>query len=351
MNILVYCGLSKQKLISKIAPIVALKKVKKIYIIRNTPLKYKKAISFKIPFLFRVPFIREMVKLIVGFYICIFKNVDMIIGIFLVPHGLFAYLTGRLLRKPTIQLLPGRDFQYIEVFPWFSKKMFKSSLYIGVRGTHSLERIDKIINNRNKIFINNNVFSIRKLDREFTLYKKEIDVVMLGYFGRVKRIDIFLKVIKRIKNKYPNIKASIVGKDLFGRRKIYEKMRMEMGLERNVDFPGYIDNVYPYLIKAKTFLLTSEREGLPMAMIEAMSLGLPCVVPDVGDIRDVANDSFNAFVVRPLDVDAFVTKLTRLFEDEVLYKRISKNAIETIRKKEKEFSLQHNIEIWEKILL
>ena len=98
-------------------------------------------------------------------------------------------------------------------------------------------------------------------------------------------------------------------------------------------------------------MLTSEREGLPMAMIEAMSLGLPCVVPDVGDIRDVANDSFNAFVVRPLDVDAFVTKLTRLFEDEVLYKRISKNAIETIRKKEKEFSLQHNIEIWGKILL
>ena len=87
-----------------------------------------------------------------------------------------------------------------------------------------------------------------------------------------------------------------------------------------------------------------------MAMIEAMSMGLPCVVPDVGNISDLAEDGVNAFVVKPSDVEAYASRILTLLRDETLRKKFSENAMKTMQKKEKEFSFPYIRDQWKAIL-
>jgi len=348
MNILIFSGLSDKKLLSKISPLVSLEKIKEVYLIRNSRLQYDKVKSLSPPLLLDVLFLREFIKFIYGFYVCLFKEIDYVIGIYLRPHGIFAWWIGRIFKKNVIQLLIGNDVDLIEKHPRIFKKLLSKAKNIGVRGNCSKIRISNIIKQENKFFIPNNIYSPPKEYRELCNGNKEISVICIADFTRVKRIDIFLNVILKVKKKYPEIKAVILGGDK--RRSLYDKRKHKMGLDTNVTFTGIVKDVYSYLGKSKLFLMTSEAEGLPMAVIEAMSMGLPCIVPDVGDISEVARDGYNAFVVKPLDIGGFATKVIQLLEDNELYEKMSGNALNTIKKKEEEFSLEYNKRIWGNIL-
>ncbi len=348
MNILIFSGLSDKKLLSKISPLVSLEKIKEVYLVRNSRLQHDKVKSLSPPLLLDVLFLREFIKFIYGFYVCLFKEIDYVIGIYLRPHGIFACWIGRIFKKPVVQLLIGNDVDFIEKHPRIFKKLLSKAKNIGLRGIRSKIRIGNIIKQENKFFIPNNIYSPPKEYRELYNGNKEISVICIADFTKVKRIDVFLKVILRIKKKYPNIKAVMLGGDK--RRTFYEKMKHKMGLDANVTFSGIVKDVYSYLIKSKLFLMTSEAEGLPVAVIEAMSMGLPCIVPDVGDILEVANDEYNAFIVKPFDIEGFALKVIKLLEDNELYKKMSGNALNTIKEKEEEFSLEYNKSIWDNIL-
>ncbi|EKQ68640.1 glycosyltransferase [Leptolyngbyaceae cyanobacterium JSC-12] len=59
-----------------------------------------------------------------------------------------------------------------------------------------------------------------------------------------------------------------------------ESLVQELGLQNEVDLPGYVQNPYAYMARASTFVLSSAWEGLPTVLIEAMALGTPVVSTD-----------------------------------------------------------------------
>jgi len=72
-----------------------------------------------------------------------------------------------------------------------------------------------------------------------------------------------------------------------------------MGISGRVLFAGFQDNVQPYLYAADVFVLTSDSEGLPLSVLEAMATGLPCVVTDVGGNSEAIEHNINGFLVPP----------------------------------------------------
>lgn len=347
MNILLFSGLKDSKLISKIIPIVHQNKVKNIFLVRNRPLFFEKVRSYTPPRILNILIIREIYKFFTGVYLCIFKKVDYICGNFLKPHGIFAYYLGKLFRKPFILILVGNDVDFALKHKKIFKKLLFKAKWIGVRGTHSKNRINAVVKNSQKIFIHHNIFPLN-LEQTSEKRNKDIDVLCVADFSRVKRIDIFLKVIAQLRKKRSLVSAVMLGG---GWRGFFYKTKIKkMKLTDNVRFEGKVDNVVSYLDRSRVFVMTSEAEGLPMSMLEAMSAGVPCVVPNVGDIPDIAQNEKNAFVVEPLRIKEFSDRIMRLLENPSLAERFSSEALNTLRKKEKEFSLPYNIKVWEKIL-
>jgi len=349
VNILVFAGLSDKKLTSKLEPLLNLPRVKEIFLVRNRPLVLEKVRSITPSFPFTFPGTREILKFLQGRRLLKIHEIDCIIGIFLRPHCLYAFLLGKIFKKPVIYLLIGNDVDFLVRHPRIFRSFFKQASAVGVRGPRSKVRLQNVFPHQIPFFQHNNLFTIPDQDISQTgPGSKDIDILTIADFSRVKRIDIFLNVISRLKNDFPGIRAVMLGGK--HRKSRYIKLRDQLGLTDHVSFEGVVPDVRPSLERSRIFVLTSEAEGLPMAMIEAMSAGLPCVVPDVGDITSIAHDGQNAFVVKPLEVEEFAEKITHILNNPKILNELSQNARETIRNKKKDFSLDFNASIWEKIL-
>jgi glycosyltransferase involved in cell wall biosynthesis len=72
----------------------------------------------------------------------------------------------------------------------------------------------------------------------------------------------------------------------------------ESGLTGNIKFLGGEANVPDVLCCSKLFMLVSPNEGMSIAMLEAMSAGLPAIVTDVGELHSIIEHGKNGFLVK-----------------------------------------------------
>ncbi len=93
----------------------------------------------------------------------------------------------------------------------------------------------------------------------------------------------------------------------------------------NVFFMGSLPNAGAYNEYADLFILPSNYEGLPMTIIEAMSLGKPVVASNVGGISEIVINDENGYTVDN-SVEAFCSKICYILKNEDIYVRFSKNA-------------------------
>ena len=85
-------------------------------------------------------------------------------------------------------------------------------------------------------------------------------------------------------------------------------------LPANCHFLGNILNAGAYCSKADLFMLPTNYEGLPMVIIEAMSLSRPVVASDVGGISEIVRNGINGYVVEN-SAEAFATRIREILED------------------------------------
>ena len=86
-----------------------------------------------------------------------------------------------------------------------------------------------------------------------------------------------------------------------------------LGISDRIDYPGFVPNVEDYLANADVFLLSSDYEALPLAVLEAMAAGLPVITTNVGGVCDIVTD--NGILLPAGDVDAMVQAMEKLYLD------------------------------------
>jgi glycosyltransferase involved in cell wall biosynthesis len=94
------------------------------------------------------------------------------------------------------------------------------------------------------------------------------------------------------------------------------------GLGDDVTFVGWVDEVADWYAAADVVALSSDREGTPLALIEAAAAARPVVATAVGGVPDVVADGETGFVVPASDVRAFAERVTRLLADPELAARL-----------------------------
>lgn len=81
------------------------------------------------------------------------------------------------------------------------------------------------------------------------------------------------------------------------------------------------------------FVLPSLREGLPVVILEAFSLGVPVVATDIPGTYEIAKDEYNSILVPPKNVKILAKAIIKIFNDDSLRKYLGENALSTYREK------------------
>ncbi len=88
-----------------------------------------------------------------------------------------------------------------------------------------------------------------------------------------------------------------------------------LGMEARTHFLGFRKDVPALLMASDVFVFPSLQEGLPVAQMEAMAAGLPCVVSDVRGNRDLIAPGEGGFLNAPRDAEGFARDISRLLDD------------------------------------
>jgi glycosyltransferase involved in cell wall biosynthesis len=107
----------------------------------------------------------------------------------------------------------------------------------------------------------------------------------------------------------------------------------ELKINDHIKFVGHIDNVVDWYRKSDVFVLSSQTEGLPLALLEAMSCGLPCVCTAVGGVPEVISGTGVGYIVPPGDSDQLASSISRLLSDTTLRRSMGAKATKLAREK------------------
>lgn len=209
--------------------------------------------------------------------------------------GKLGYLVGKLL----LQKADGCVFQTEDARQWFPT---------------SLQKKSKIIMNDVK--------------EEFFLVERQNvnDIVVVGRLNEQKNHRLVIDAFSKIANRYPHIKLSIYGEgDL--REELSTRIQL-LGMESQILLKGAVDDVASVLKYAKLFVLSSDYEGMPNCLMEALAAGVPCISTDCpcGGPKMLIKNGYNGLLVPINDEDAMSDAMEQLLSDTTFAEKLGANA-------------------------
>jgi glycosyltransferase involved in cell wall biosynthesis len=154
--------------------------------------------------------------------------------------------------------------------------------------------------------------------------------LVVGCFARVvpiKGITVLIRAAETVLKKH-QAKFIVIG-DIQDEDYYHECQELveELGLKDHFRFTGHVNSLEWYH-HVDIFVLPSLSEGVPYALLEAMSCGLPCVCTAVGGVPEILSDVSVGYVVPPNEPDSLAEKICELLENEPLRKRMGLRATE-----------------------
>ena len=144
--------------------------------------------------------------------------------------------------------------------------------------------------------------------------KGNFKILHIGRFSEEKNHMGLVTAFQKFHSNHPDSELWLIGDGKL--RPDVEAHARNCGLEQAVKFLGLQSNVYGFMHDADVFALTSNYEGMPMTLIEAMGTGMPIVATRVGGIPDMLDDD-SALLV-PVDMDAVAEAFEKYYCDEAL---------------------------------
>lgn len=165
---------------------------------------------------------------------------------------------------------------------------------------------------------------------EVTRIKKELGLhagPLVGTIGRlspVKGQAFLIKAMEDVLSKRPDVRALIVGDG--PEENALKDLARSLNIEYAVKFLRADLDTHRILSSMDVFVFPSIKEGLGIALLEAMASGRPCVASDVGGIGNIIKDGINGLLVGPGDAAGIASSILALLDDDVLRKSVGNAA-------------------------
>jgi len=171
-----------------------------------------------------------------------------------------------------------------------------------------------------------NVVDTRQLRPAAHRGENPFRLVAAGSLLQCKRFDRFLSVLSRLRSEVNRpVTGMIVGAGPL--RPQLEKQAEALGLlPSGVEFRGSVADIAPVYQQADVCVLTSDYEGTPNVLLEAMASGLPVVATKVGGVPEIVEQGKTGFMVEPGDEAGMCAALVRLSNDSQLRMEMGRDA-------------------------
>ena len=156
-------------------------------------------------------------------------------------------------------------------------------------------------------------------------------IVSAGRFAPQKRFDVLIEAFAKVHKQHPDYRLVLYGEgDSLAE---YKGLSKQLGIEDSIEFPGYVRSVPSAVREDGVFVLSSDYEGIPNSLIEAMSVGLPVVATDCtpGGPAFLTNNGERGLLVPVHDVEEMAHAIMRLIEDVKLSRTLSNRASEIVK--------------------
>ena len=174
---------------------------------------------------------------------------------------------------------------------------------------------------------------------------RDVVIIHISNFRPVKRIQDLVYAMTMVVKRAQNARLVLVGDG--PERYDVERLIDHLGLSRNVLVTGFRSDVADLLRCSDIFVLCSQSESAPLALLEGMSSGLPVVATSVGGIPEIVRDGFNGFLVPPKHPEALAAKIIELNEDKQLRRRLGEAARSTILER---YTAENVVQRYEEVL-
>jgi len=153
---------------------------------------------------------------------------------------------------------------------------------------------------------------------------------LIGIVGRlvpIKNHAVFLQAARRVVDKREDVHFLVIGDG--ETRSQLEAQVAQLDLPDKVTFTGWVQHVESIMAELDVLALTSDNEGTPTAIIQAMAAGMPVVSTNVGGVRDVLENGQLGAVVPPGQPKAFAEALLQVLQgDHIDLEQARKSALQ-----------------------
>ena len=263
-----------------------------------------------------------------------------------IPHATSAWITKQMLREEkrdirVVTTLHGTDITIVGQDPSFHSitkfSIEKSDALTAVSKYLQKETLDAFGCTACRIDVIPNFIDAKVYNRE--RYGAEVraqfngnrKVLMhISNFRPVKRIRDVISVFARVQKNVPAVLVMVGdGPD----RHDAEQYARELGVDKQVQFLGKIDNVAPLLAAADLFLLPTNAESFGLSALEALASGTPVIGTNVGGLPEVVRNGETGVLCGVGDVQGMADGALSLLRDGDKWKRFSAAAVEDARRR------------------
>lgn len=150
-------------------------------------------------------------------------------------------------------------------------------------------------------------------------------------FSKDKQLEFLIKAIPDVVKEVPEARFVIAGRG--DEEENLRKLAADLGVESVLSFPGWIEDTRKLIKEIDILVITSVREGSPMALSEALSFAKPVVAFNVEGIKEVINSGENGLLADPFDLGQFASFLIKICKDSQYARMLGENGRITAKEK------------------
>ena len=180
--------------------------------------------------------------------------------------------------------------------------------------------------------------------RELGIPDEAIVVGTIAVFREQKCLLDWIRAFNEVNKAYPEVYGILVGAG--PQKREIEDLREELKLENRIIMPGLQTDTVSYFSAMDIYMMSSRFEGLPIALLEAMSMECAVVATKAGGIVEVVRDQTDGLLCDVGDYISLSQHVKNILEDPKLQEKLQRNARERVMN---EFSLNIMVQQLESI--